>query len=478
MRFFGQLRHSYFWNKYYYFLSIALTSIAAGFYYTGFDPFDIVCYPMILFALIFSFSSFQKDNFSIKYLQSLPISKKELYHLKLADNMLSLSPLFFWGVIFSPLVLNIFTDEKSTGVEGFVMLFLYYLFAAILISLWSFYRLYEMSRAAFVKGNPKIYNYQTMKLGIFYFTAAVYIIYSFIFAVDRLQHYAPQFRMDLFAFLSPLNSSWTVFGLVAVFTWFEYHRIFRRWQEEKRSYLRINWKPLRDVPLMALALSSILIPPVYVFSQSPTDYGKSALMDHVRSGKIAEVQKLLDQGVNINSKSTMGYTALMASAHLGNEKMYFYLLSKGASKEGVVHKSHKAFKGKDIVWLAVYGGNEAIARDLLNSKNVNQAQGASHLLHIASYSCHERIIDHLLELGADPKVKVSAGKNNLGKTPLHFATERNCLNGVISLIEAGAELNVRDSAGKLAAEYTKKYNKDLRYYLERKSRSPAGNERK
>jgi hypothetical protein len=47
------------------------------------------------------------------------------------------------------------------------------------------------------------------------------------------------------------------------------------------------------------------------------------------------------------------------------------------------------------------------------------------------------------------------------------------MNGAVSLVDAGAQLDIKDASGKLASAYVREWNKDLNYYLERKSRSPA-----
>jgi hypothetical protein len=257
------------------------------------------------------------------------------------------------------------------GLESSLMLLAFFLLFAFLVSIWSFFRLYEMSRSPFVKGNPKTYNYQMLKITVFYFTCGLYALYAFVTSIHLFHKYFPKFLLMVGDYLGPLKSTWSLLGILAVLVWFEYHRVFRRWLDESRSYIKYNWKPLRDVPLMFLALFAVILPPAYVVHNQEPDYGKSDLIEVVQSGQIDEVRKVLDHGVDINSKTSMGYTALMAAAQLGNEKMYFYLLSRGASKEGIVSRAHKYFAQKNLSWLAVYGGNEAIVRDIVDSKNVN-----------------------------------------------------------------------------------------------------------
>lgn len=461
----NHLKQVFDWNKYYYFFTCGITFLAGILYYSGIGEFDVLLAPVLFISLVTTFLSFQRDHFSIKYLQSLPISKKELFHLKLRDTLLSLVPLLFWAMVFPGLVMEVISDSSVVSPLDYLNLLGFYLVAGALISIWSFYRLYEASRSPYVKTN----SFTASKTFMIYFTSGIYGVYFLILLGILLKANAPKFLQELFGVLSFFKNEWTFLVLAIGLAVFEYRRVFRRWMEEQRSYVKNTWKPLRDVPLMALMFVAVITPPYLVFKiGSQTEYGKSNLIELVVQGKQDEVEELLNKGADINAVSSLGYTALMTAAQLGNEKMYFYLLSKGASKEGKVAKDARRFGEMDIGWLAIIGGNHEIVKDVIDSHKVNQPMKDFYPLHIASTLCHEQVIDYLLELGADPRVK-----NKRGRTPLHKASEKNCLNGAISLIEAGAELSHRDENGKLALDYVK-WNKDLRYYLERKSRSPAG----
>ncbi len=462
------LKAVYSWNKFYYLSTAGLTSVSGILYYIDIDVLSLITYPLVMIALVTTFISFKRDFFSFKYLQSLPLTKQELFNLKIGESLVNLAPLFFWGIVFSPIVWELFSDLKMSGPIDFLKLFAAYSIGAALVSIWSFYIIYEGSRSAFVKSERLV----AVRTFIYYFAGSILVIYACIISAMLLQTFNAQLLLDIFSFLQPLKSMWGLIALGFIFIHFEYHRVFRRWLEEKRSYVKNNWKPLKDIPLIALAIALVILPPAYIINGNANRsvYGKSSLLEAIRNKNMVEIDRLLKDGANINSKSSTGYSPLMAAAHLGDEKIYFYLLSKGALKEG----SLKAYPHYDLAWLSLKGGNEAIVRDIYDNKLANHPVDGVYPLHQATLLCKERIIDLLLELGADPNVRITNKKKDLGQTPLHLASKWSCMNGAVSLVDAGAKLDIRDSIGKLASAYVKDWNKNLNYYMERKSRSPAG----
>jgi hypothetical protein len=346
-------------------------------------------------ALITAFISFKRDFFSFKYLQSLPLNKQELFHLKIGESLVNLAPLFFWAVVFSPIVWELFSDLKMSGPIDFLKISAFYLIGAILVSIWSFYTIYEASRSPYVKTERQV----VFRTFIYNFAGSILVLYACIVSARLLQTFNAQLLMDIFSFFQPLKSMWGFIALGFILIHFEYQRVFRRWLEEKRSYVKNNWKPLKDIPLMALAIALVILPPALVIRQSSNQpiYGKTNLLEAIRNKNIVEIERLLKDGANINSKSSSGYSPLMAAAHLGDEKIYFNLLSKGASKEGNL----KAYPYYDLAWLSLKGGNESIVRDIYDSKLANRPVDGIYPLHQVTSSCQQRIIDLLLALGAD-----------------------------------------------------------------------------
>lgn len=68
-------------------------------------------------------------------------------------------------------------------------------------------------------------------------------------------------------------------------------------------------------------------------SRSPTVHGAAALFAAVLKGRIAVVQGLLKQGVNVNTRTVSGKTPLMAAAYKGYSDIVQLLLEHGADAQ-------------------------------------------------------------------------------------------------------------------------------------------------
>jgi ankyrin repeat protein len=71
--------------------------------------------------------------------------------------------------------------------------------------------------------------------------------------------------------------------------------------------------------------------------RSKTAHGAAALFTAILKGRIAVVQSLLNQGVNVNVRTVSGKTPLMAAAYKGYSDIVQMLLDNGAdvvSKDG------------------------------------------------------------------------------------------------------------------------------------------------
>lgn len=462
-----QLKHVYGWYKYQYYFSIGLSVFAALWHWI--NPLDLILLngALILVALLSCFTVFKADHASWKYVQSLPLSRKELYHFKLFDTALSFLPLFVWAMIFHRLVWMILFDEEA-GFTAFIKLLMLSVLAVSLVSILSFQNLYDGSRSPYNRGNQKKILYQRYRDFCYYFTSIIYGVSIAGILVFLLREYIP--LVDVFkAYLKPFWNIWTLIVFCTLVSYFTYKSVFHKWMDEKLSYVKLTWEPRKDIPRMAVCLVLIISPILYMSTRTPSQYGDSNLVDAVHSGKIDKVKEVLARSnEDINKPSNTGFTALMVAADKGDLKMYRFLLEKGASRNGKVHSGDKFYIGKNSFELALQGGNVHIVRDLFNEEFLKNVSG-DYPLHVAAGKCHIETIDFLLEKGADPEFI-----SKKGKTSLHYATERGCMNGVISLIEAGADTLKKDKTGKSPVDYLSGKNSDLSYYLTKKNRSPAG----
>ena len=69
-------------------------------------------------------------------------------------------------------------------------------------------------------------------------------------------------------------------------------------------------------------------------------------------------------------------------------------------------------------------------------------------LHIAAMYGHLEVVEFLLEHGANPNVR-----NNYGYTPLHFAVDGCFVDVVRVLLEHGADPTIRDNEGRTPLDY-------------------------
>jgi uncharacterized protein len=84
--------------------------------------------------------------------------------------------------------------------------------------------------------------------------------------------------------------------------------------------------------------------------RSKTAHGAAALFTAILKGRIAVVQSLLGQGVNVNVRTISGKTPLMAAAYKGYSDIVQMLLENGADVNA------KDGRGDSAVKIAVRGG--------------------------------------------------------------------------------------------------------------------------
>lgn len=476
MNFRTQLRHLFNWNRHYYYLSFVLTIFSGIWSAANTIDHPFINFTVIIVSLGACFIGFSNDNASWKYLQSLPISKREVYHLKLADSLICFIPLTFWLLVNRELAYQLIADEKVFNLISFLKFFLIYLVGVAFVALWSFYKLFEAVRAPYVKSDLRMYNLQLLRNGLLWFSAIVFGGVFFIWFMYFLSQQFPLILGFIGFVVKPFLNVWGFLFFLLILFGLEYRRVFGRWLDEKRSYTRLNWNSFRDFPLMGISLASLFLIPNLLFnvlfSTVPDYLGKSAMAEAVHKMDVKKVNKLIKEGHDVNRVSSKGYSPLMVAALSGNEMLYGYLQDKGATKGGVVPSGSK-HAGLDLLGLALLGGNLSIVKDLVTKGNVNQRFDGKTPLHLVSASCNEKVIDLLLETGADPNALIKTGKQK-GLSPLAIASGKGCLNGVISLIENGANPHYKDPSGKLAVDYVKTNRLELSYYLQKKSRAPAG----
>lgn len=181
------------------------------------------------------------------------------------------------------------------------------------------------------------------------------------------------------------------------------------------------------------------------------------LIDKCAEGDIAAVKALISNGVDVNYRGTHGNTPLGYSAYNGHDEIVRYLLDAGADPD------LPAYDGWSPLALAVYEVHPHPAKLLLDSgANPHFVHGVSgeNLLHVAVAKSGQganttQCVALLLRAGVDPNGKTKQGVETdsfynvtvYSETPLHWAAAYGDEATVKMLIDAGADVSIKDGRG-------------------------------
>ncbi|MGB6340817.1 MAG: ankyrin repeat domain-containing protein [Candidatus Aminicenantaceae bacterium] len=182
-------------------------------------------------------------------------------------------------------------------------------------------------------------------------------------------------------------------------------------------------------------------------SQEVEEHGKKWI-NAIMFGKIDEVNKLIEAGVDVNKRFDLGasrditplyFAVLMGDADIGN-----LLIDAGADVD-------INFKGVNLLHISgLYAGNEAVTKLLIaNGLDVNAKSTASGEtkditpLHAAAGKGNIEVAEVLIRNGAELEARLSQNQN----TPLHLAVRNNHKAAVALLIDKGADVNAKSKRG-------------------------------
>ena len=187
--------------------------------------------------------------------------------------------------------------------------------------------------------------------------------------------------------------------------------------------------------LGALFMCSVFVGSGFVSGVLSAAGADSRLIDAVKSGNAAAVQKLLRAGTSVNEPEADGMTALHWAVRQDEEPLVRMLLGAGANATAVTRY------GVTPLALAAVNGNPRTTQMLLGAgANPNAAtpEGETVLM-AAARTGNPDVVDRLLSAGA----RVDDREKWRGETALMWAAGENNAEAVKVLIARGASINAQ-----------------------------------
>lgn len=173
----------------------------------------------------------------------------------------------------------------------------------------------------------------------------------------------------------------------------------------------------------------------------PTSELKKQLLIAAKEGKGGDITRLLNFGLDVNTRDEENNTPLIIAAANGRTDCIGTLLDLGADLEARNHQRHSALSE------ACAAGHAEAARVLVEagaSLGIKDTRGMSPLA-AACAGGHLEVVKMLLAAHADIKARTQTGK-----TPLILAASEGNIDVVRLLIQSGAQVDAQDLEGATA----------------------------
>lgn len=154
-----------------------------------------------------------------------------------------------------------------------------------------------------------------------------------------------------------------------------------------------------------------------------------ALVKAAEAGDADRVQRILDEGVNVNLVSPGDGTALIGAARGGQRDLVEYLLARGADPN-----LPSLGDGSPLIAAAEHGSVEIVTRLLDAGADIDrQVEGDENALMQAAWNGHIEIVRLLIARGAD--VNASSWERDELRTPLRLA-KRGGHHDIVNMLRA------------------------------------------
>lgn len=424
-----------------------------------------------LYSLVPSVAS-TGDRFSWKFLQGLPVNKRELLISLSLSRLLVGVPLLTWIILFGSSVADFFIEAKVIASYNVFKLVINLILVFILAGISSIYFVITYPRMEYQKKNQNqlivsIRSFLVMSAGFIYFFIGVLALNEF-------------YEIDLLIYISKIINwgeaitfSWWLVPILFLIIFAHYHLTMETWLDERKSYKPIApLNPIKEWSIISVLTFLIIYPLTQIDYDTPIIYRGNSLVKAVYYKSYTQIEKKISAKQNINSKNKYGFSPMLAAIHEGNTEMVIFLNKLGAKIEGSINGRKKHLSGFDPLMLAVQSKNTEMVQLIISKGfqlNQKNSKTGFYPIHLASALCDSRMLDFLIKSGADVN-----SLNDKGETPLIVAARNNCFSSAVSLQAAGAAFDIVDKNGKRAASYFfKSQNKEFRYFLEKHSRLPS-----
>jgi len=165
---------------------------------------------------------------------------------------------------------------------------------------------------------------------------------------------------------------------------------------------------------------------------------ESSFIQAVKKDNLAEVEKFIDEGVDLELKDLNGYTPLMHAVKQQNTELVKLLAEYGANVD-----TSDGLEDTPLVWASSMK-NEAIVKVLLEH-GADPDKGNFSPLMWAAYYGNLRLVKMFLESRANLN-----SRTNEGWTALMWAAERGNLQVIWELLKRGASVNMQNNNGQTA----------------------------
>nr|XP_044604783.1 fibronectin type 3 and ankyrin repeat domains protein 1 isoform X2 [Equus asinus] len=184
----------------------------------------------------------------------------------------------------------------------------------------------------------------------------------------------------------------------------------------------------------------------------PNKFGFTALMVAAQKGFTRLVKILISNGTDVNLKNGSGKDSLMLACYAGHLEVVKYLRRHGASWET------RDLGGCTALHWAADGGHcnviEWMLKDGCEVDAVDTGSGWTPLMRVSAVSGNQGVASLLIDAGADVNVR-----DKDGKTPLMVAVLNNHEELVQLLLDKGADASVKNEFGKGVLEMARVFDR-------------------